>query len=405
MSGVRGAWSMMVALLVGLAVVCGVGTGVSEPPGPLQWTIFDGGSEESGTDIIEVEGGGYAVAGTSRNETSRAMLLLRADENGSVLWDRTYTLSGMDAAHVVRETEDGGYVLAGEQDGRLALIGTGAEGEVRWTGPEGANVSDLGPARDLLVTGDGDCLLAGSTRTPGGGKTAALVRTNESGHLEWVQTYEDLNESEATALAMTDNEGYAVAGLSSGAEEVFLMMAGANGTRTWTRTFQALEVWPIFSDIQGLMTSPDLTLRAGGGYAVAGGLTFPERPVSAALLLLTDENGNLERNWTYQKDGDFWAESMAKVDDTGFVLACYHDPLANPTNLVVLFGTGENGTSQWEVDATPGFLNSFENDPYSIITTRDGNYAVTGKTRTIDPETGLESQDLFILLTAREWRA
>ncbi|MDD3622078.1 MAG: hypothetical protein PHQ81_06710 [Methanofollis sp.] len=403
MSGVRGSWGV-VALLVGLAVVCGLGTGASEPPGPLQWTVFDGGSEEFGADIIEVEGGGYAVAGTAGNETSRGMLLLRADENGSVLWNKTYALSSTDAAHVVRETTDGGYVLAGEQDGRLALVGTGPEGEVLWTGPEGTGAANLGPGRDLLVTGDGGYVLAGSTFVTGGESAAALVRTNETGYVEWVRAYEDLNESEATALAMTDDDGYAVAGLSSSAEEVFVTVTGADGNRTWTRTFPALEVWPIFSDIQGLMTTPDLTRRAEGGYAIAGGVTFPERPVSAAMLLLTDEEGNLERNWTYQKDGDFWAESLTKADDTGFVLACYHDPLANPTNLVVLFGTGENGTSQWEVDATPGFLNPFENDPYSVITTRDGNYAATGKTLTIDPETGLESQDLFILLTGQEQR-
>lgn len=394
----------MVALFIGLAVICGVGTGASEPHGPLQWTIFDGGSEESGADIIEVEGGGYAVAGTAGNETSREMLLVRADEDGSVLWNKTYTLSGTDAAHVVRETADGGYVLAGEQDGRLALIGTGPEGEVRWTGPEGADVADLGPARDLLVTGDGGYLMAGSARAPDGETTAALVRTNETGYVEWVQTYEDLNESEATALAMRDGDRYAVAGLSSSAEEIFVTATGADGNRTWTQTFPALEVWPIFSDIQGLMTTPDLALRADGGYAIAGGVTFPERPVSAAMLLLTDENGTLESNWTYQKDGDFWAESLARADDIGFVLACFHDPLANPTNMVALIGTDEDGTSQWEVDTTPGFVNPFENDPHRVITTQDGNYAVTGKTLTIDPETGMESLDLFILLTGRGQR-
>ncbi|QSZ68325.1 hypothetical protein RJ40_12900 [Methanofollis aquaemaris] len=391
-----------IALFVCLAAVWGVGTVAAQAPGPLQWTAFDDRSDESGADIIEVEEGGYAVAGTARNESSDRMLLLRADANGSVLWSRYYTLSGNDAAHAVRQTSDGGYVLAGEQDGRMALVGTDPEGEVLWTGPEGIDVAEYGPARDLLVTEDGGYMLAGSALAPDGEETAALIRTNESGHVEWVQTYEDLNESRATALAIEGDEGYAIAGLSSASEEVFVLATGPDGNLTWTRTFPAQEVWPVFSDIKALMTAPDLALRDGGGYAVAGGVTFPERPVSAAMLLLTDENGTLERNWTYQRDGDFWTESLSRTADSGFILACYLDPLANPTNSVVLIRTDENGTSQWEVDATPGFLNPSENDPHSIITTREGGYAVTGETLTIDPETGRESLDLFIILTGRE---
>ncbi|QYZ80262.1 hypothetical protein E2N92_12885 [Methanofollis formosanus] len=401
MAGEYRSWRA-VALLVCLAAVCGVGTAAAEAPGPLQWTVFDGGADELGADIIEVEVGGYAVAGTARNESSERMLLLRTDENGSVLWNRTYALSGADAAYAVRQTADGGYVLAGEEDGHPALIGTGPEGEVLWTGPEGINVTEYGPVRDLVVTDDGGYVLAGSALAPGGEETAALIRTNESGHVEWVQIYEDLNESRATALATAGESGYAVAGLSSASEEVFLLTTGADGNLTWTRTFPALEIWPVFSDIRALMIAPDLARRAGGGYAVAGGVTFPERPVSTAVLLLTDENGTMERNWTYQRDGDFWAESLVRTPDDGFVLACYLDPLANPTNAVVLIRTDENGTSQWEVDATPGFLNPSDNDPHSIIVTTGGGYAVTGETLTIDPETGLESLDLFILLTGQE---
>lgn len=403
MAGAYRSWHA-VALLLCLGAVWGVGTVAAEAPGPLQWTAFDGGGDEVGADIIEVEEGGYAIAGTARNESSGGMLLLRTDANGSVLWNRTYPLSGAAAAHAVRQTPDGGYVLAGEEMGRLALVGTDPEGEVLWTGPTGINLTEYGPAHDLLLTNDGGYVLAGSALAPGGEETAALIRTNGSGHLEWVRTYEDLTESRATALATAGESGYAVAGLSSASEEIFLLATAADGNLTWTRTFPALEVWPVFSDIRALMTAPDLAPRTGGGYAVAGGVTFPDRPVSTAMLLLTDENGTVERNWTYQKDGDFWAESLARTADDGFVLACFLDPLANPTNSVVLIRTDENGTVRWEVDATPGFLNPFENDPHSIIATTEGGYAVTGETLTIDPETGRESLDLFILLTGRGQR-
>lgn len=96
--------------------------------GSEEWDMTFGESNfESGASVVQTEDGGYVIAGyktvSSENLSGYSRIfyssrhgrlwLIKTDEKGISLWNRTYGGSGNDWGNCVQETEDGGYVIAG----------------------------------------------------------------------------------------------------------------------------------------------------------------------------------------------------------------------------------------------------------------------------------------------------
>ncbi|MGA9098390.1 MAG: hypothetical protein WB392_05605 [Methanotrichaceae archaeon] len=71
-------------------------------------------------------------------QTTGEIWLIKANENGTELWDRTLGGSGDDVSKSIQETPDGGYIvvgsraLAGGASQGVWLIKTDINGNVAW---------------------------------------------------------------------------------------------------------------------------------------------------------------------------------------------------------------------------------------------------------------------------------
>jgi hypothetical protein len=122
--------------------------------GNLFWQRALGGSDARGdiaSSIQQTTDGGYIVAGwsasndgdVSGNHGNYDYWIVRMDAEGKLLWQRSLGGSGVDIAHSVQQTADGGYIVAGwsaSNDGDV----TGNHGkEDYWIvklGPDGSGV-------------------------------------------------------------------------------------------------------------------------------------------------------------------------------------------------------------------------------------------------------------------------
>ena len=101
------------------------------------WTrTYGGQADEEGCCVQKTSDGGYIIAGRQEGEGG---WLLRTDEEGDTLWT-SYPSGFMGgSAYSVQQTSDGGYILAGYQaatdDGKyhLALVKISSTGEEMWT--------------------------------------------------------------------------------------------------------------------------------------------------------------------------------------------------------------------------------------------------------------------------------
>jgi hypothetical protein len=119
--------------------------------------------------------------------------LIKTDSLGNVLWSKTYGGSGWDFAYSVANTSDGGYILAGGTysygagDEDVYVVKTNSTGDTLWTRHFGGRKQD--EARSVKQTADGGYILAGMTKsfndTVNG--DAYVIRLNPSGDTLWTR--------------------------------------------------------------------------------------------------------------------------------------------------------------------------------------------------------------------------
>jgi hypothetical protein len=157
---------------------------------------------------LEVTGdGGCIVASTLSDNGGAATYLTRFDGSGNMQWDKQiysgYMRSGLDGA--VRQTKDGGYIVAGESGG-ACLVKTDATGNVQWTKQYG----DCVRANSAALAKDGGYVLACADKQG----MPLIIKAGSTGEEEWRQAG-SLN-GEATSIQGTADGGYIAAGTSNG---------------------------------------------------------------------------------------------------------------------------------------------------------------------------------------------
>jgi len=125
--------------------------------------------------VIQTSDGGYALAGITNSSGAgfEDVWLIKTDASGNVIWNKTYGGTLNDEAYFVMQTKDEGYALAGATYALNAglwdawLIKTDFSGNILWTQVHGGVGDDQ--AISLVLTGEGEFVLTGSTNTFGAG--------------------------------------------------------------------------------------------------------------------------------------------------------------------------------------------------------------------------------------------
>ena len=134
--------------------------------GVTQWSQNYGANKDdtvwSGIQIDE----GFALVGFTQSygQGSRDFWLIKTDNNGNSLWNRTYGGIDYDEAWAIIETPEEGFLIAGSSwsngtgDGDVMLLKTDINGEIEWTkiigGPENDEAKSLIQINnDFAITG------------------------------------------------------------------------------------------------------------------------------------------------------------------------------------------------------------------------------------------------------------
>ncbi|AKA35073.1 hypothetical protein [Flagellimonas lutaonensis] len=152
--------------------------------GTLVWQRSLGGSGiDIARDITKTADGGYMVVGhtfsvdadVSKNNGESDVWLVKLDDNGNMLWQKTFGGSEFDAAESISPTIDGGFLIAGNaksNDGHLSenngendlwLMKTDGNGNLVWQQTYGGSGLDYGFA--ALENEDGSIVLVGETQS------------------------------------------------------------------------------------------------------------------------------------------------------------------------------------------------------------------------------------------------
>ena len=176
---------------------------------------------------------GYADSNdgnVSGNHGSRDYWVVKLDSNGILDWQRCFGGSSSDVAYSIQQTTDGGYIVAGcanSNDGDVSLnqggndywvVKLNSEGTLDWQRCIGSSQYDY--AYSIRQTADGGYIVAGSGGNDGdfsashGGSDFGVVKLDSSGATEWKKCLGGTGDDQAYGVQQTSDMGYIIAGFT-----------------------------------------------------------------------------------------------------------------------------------------------------------------------------------------------
>jgi hypothetical protein len=165
--------------------------------GNMVWnSTFGGPGSDSPNSVVQTLDGGYVFAGVFNYHEgiNRDVWLFKTNSEGELLWEKTFVEDAPAQGWSMQLTDDGGYIITGEKTSLenflndILLIKTDDEGELLWEKTFGGDHEDKG--LDVLQTNDGGYIIIGFTGWERFvGSDGLLIKTDSDGEEEWSKIY------------------------------------------------------------------------------------------------------------------------------------------------------------------------------------------------------------------------
>ena len=346
------------------------------------WFLFNNtfgdASYDYGRSLIELNDGGYLIAGNTSllGDNYSNALLIKIDHTGKEMWKRDYTFSSVDRLNMVKELQDGSLVAAGfkisstNYSKDILVIKTDAQGNLEWQRSYGDAQDETANSIDILI--GGGFIISGEVINENTGFSLCyLIKIDNEGGLDWSNTFGGNQNDNGLSVISTNDAGFAITGmtrsLGDSNGDVWLIKVNSNGEMEWERTYG------------GDDTEYGRTIQqtVDGGYIIIGQTESFGLGYNDAYLIKTDSQGNEIWSQTFGGQGTDQGRQVVNTLDEGYLISGYTDS----------FGT-LGGFNFWLVKANS--LGELEWQRFygeqgddrglSGIQTSDGGYAIAGYT-------------------------
>jgi len=288
-----------------------------------EWNkTFGGTYDDLASSVQQTADGGYIFVRQPESQDAgfNDTGLVKTDSNGNEQWNKTFGRTDKDFANSVKQTTDGGYIIAGGMvsystgyyDARL--MKTDSNGNEQWNKTFGGTRNDV--AYSVQQTTDGGYIIAGGTESYGAGSIDAwLVKIDSNGNKQWDKTFGGTPEDRAMSVQQTTDGGYIIAGSTesygAGSYNAWLVKIDSSGNRQWDKTFGGTRNDGAYSVQQ----------TTDGGYIIAGSTESYGAGSYDAWLVKTDSSGNEQWNKTFGGTRNDGASSVQQTTDGGYIIA------------------------------------------------------------------------------------
>jgi len=352
---------------------------------------YGGVSADYGSCVRQTTDGGYIVAGTTTSFGAGNIdyYLLKTDSAGDTLWTKTYGGADVDYCNSVRQTSDGGYILIGYTSSfglgniDLFLVKTNATGDTLWTKTYCGINEDAGYS--VEQTFDGGYIVSGYTTSFGSGVyDFYLLKTDGAGNIAWTKTYGGINNDQAYSVIQTSDSGYVMAGYTYSfgvGVNIYVVRTNSIGDTLWSRTFGGT----------GISIAYSVQQTNDHGFIVAGITNVSGAGNYDSYLIRTDANGDTLWTKTYGGTDDDRSYAVQVTGDGGFILAGTTKSFGTGNADVYLIRTDSNGTLVW----SKAFGGAGIDESSSVSQTNDGGFIIAGSTSSF----GVDSVDIYLIKT------
>jgi hypothetical protein len=326
--------------------------------------LLGGNSFDMGKSIQQTADGGYIVAGyssssasgnvTETNHGGNDYWIVKLDGSGNIQWNRLIGGSSTDQAHSVKQTTDGGYIVAGYS----------------------------------ISSASGDV-----TGTNHGSADYWVVKLDGSGNIIWNRLLGGTLSDQAYDIVQAADGNFVVTGQSSSSANGDVTSANHGGTDYWIVKLDNTGATILWNKLLG-GTGDDRALNirqtTDNGYIVAGysassangDVTGANHGLTDYWIVKLDGTGNITWNKLIGGDNDDQAYNIKQTIDGGYIVAGFSRSSANGD----VTGVNHGNKDYWivKLDGTGNItwnrvIGGTENEEaQSVYQTADGGYAVAG---------------------------
>jgi uncharacterized repeat protein (TIGR02543 family)/uncharacterized delta-60 repeat protein len=357
-----------------------------------QWIKTFGGSFEDSiyAPVQQTSDEGYILAGCTYSFGSGAsdLWIVKLNSNGEIDWQKAYGGTSYESAYSIRQTSDGGYIVAGETSSFGAgnydiwILKLSPTGDIEWQKTYGGGQEDY--AMSIEQTSDGGYIAAGVTSSFGAGsRDAWVLKLHSDGSVDWQKAYGGSSNDYAWAIQQTSDGGYIMAGetysFGDASDNGWILKLSPEGNIEWQRIYGGSDKdW--FSAIQ--QTSDGSYVACGNSYSFGAGY-------SDGWIIKLTSNGNIEWQRAYGGANYDYVFFTQQTDEGGYIVAGY----------TYSFGAGDDDvwilklTSTGDIEWQRTYGGSSSDAVRSINKTSDGGYVIGALTSSF----GAGDLDYFIL--------
>lgn len=239
---------------------------------------------------------------TSENQGDLDYWIWKMNESGDLDWQKSYGGAGADLLKSIRNTTDGGFILAGTSDSGIGLF-----------------------KKD-------------SCR---GNEDFWIIKLNAKGNEEWQRTIGGNGKDLITSITQTSDRGYIVGGSSDSGLSLKVLNGGSDKYGKSEKSRGNMDYWIIKLDDQGEIQwqktlggqyadiLESLIPTKDGGYLASGYSNSPASQDKAHAgfgegdfwIIKLSKEGNIEWQQTLGGDSDDHLYATVQVNDGGYIIA------------------------------------------------------------------------------------
>ncbi len=341
------------------------------------------------TAVQQTADGGYVAAGFATEVVFNVVYeehlwVAKFDAAGNSLWQLSGDFSLDSEAYAIRQTLDGGYIVAGVAaypgGGGALILKLDASGKIVWGKIYGGNA--IFRLNAIQQTADGGYIAAGTFLTsPGGG--AWVLKVDASGGAIWEKTYATSGFDFGTSVQQTADGGYIVAQASG--YSTWLLKLDQAGNTSWQMAYGGT----------GTFSAPSMQQTSDGGYILAGATTPTGAGDGHAWFLKTDAAGAILWQRTFGGAGGDAAAAVQQTADGGYVAAGYttsFGPIGGSSAWVLKLDGAGNGAGCPYLSGAAAIATVGNANPTAVATNDTSTGTLFGLPMTIDDATAASAQ-------------
>ena len=245
--------------------------------GQLIWKKTYGGSaDDFALKVISAEDNGYFILGTtasndgdvSSNHGATDLWLLKVNEDGDMIWQKTYGGTSYETGGSITASSDGNFIIAGgsqSTDGDLTSAGNHGfqdlwtlkidpDGEVLWSKCYGGSGEDYGAS--IIPDSDGGCIVAGGSSSSNGDAInnhglvdVFVLKLNSTGVIQWKKMFGNIGRDYNNDMVATGDGGAVLINTSNspipsthGDYEIWGIRINSSGAILWSKCFGGSDI-------------------------------------------------------------------------------------------------------------------------------------------------------------------